>query len=298
MPKTVLDQTTGAPLPGAQVTVVGVKLAAEAGTDGRFTIAGVPPGTYRVQTQRIGYGLSEVTVEVAAGQTASADFRLQQLAVALQEVVVVGYGTQVRRDVTGSVASVGGDVVHEVPKVNAIEAIKGRVPGVDIVTTGNKPGDGIRVRLRGERSLRASNDPLYVLDGIPMAGGIGDLNPRAGRGPPARRSSPTIRTAAFRSRSVASRCSTARSLPSIGVRRSAPGTTTGAPPASRCATPRIRSCSGPTGRCRPCRPAGRRTGRTWYCTRGRRSITRSASRAGTSRPASPSRPDSSSSRAS
>ena len=174
----VLDQATGAPLPGAQVTLVGARLAVEAGADGRFTISGVPPGTYRVQTQRIGYGLSEVTVEVAAGQTAVADFRLQLLAVALQEVVVVGYGTQVRRDVTGSVASVGGDVVHEVPKVNAIEAIKGRVPGVDIVTTGNKPGDGVRVRLRGERSLKASNDPLYVLDGIPMAGGIGDLNPR------------------------------------------------------------------------------------------------------------------------
>jgi len=174
----VLDHATGAPLPSAQVTVVGAKLAVEAGSDGRFTIAGVPPGTYRLQTQRIGYGLSEVSVEVWAGQTASADFRLQQLAVALQEVVVVGYGTQVRRDITGSVASVGGEDVHEVPKVNAIEAIKGRVPGVDIVTTGNKPGDGVRVRLRGERSLKASNDPLYVLDGIPMAGGIGDINPR------------------------------------------------------------------------------------------------------------------------
>src|SRR5207249_973588 len=99
------------------------------------------------------------------------------LAVALQEIVVVGYGTQARRDVTGSVASVGGDDVHEVPKANAIEAIKGRVPGVDIVTSGNNPGDGISIRVRGTRSLTASNDPLYVLDGIPMSGGIGDLNP-------------------------------------------------------------------------------------------------------------------------
>src|SRR5438132_476989 len=139
----------------------------------------VPPGTYRVQAQIIGYALGEVTgVVVTAGQTTTADFQLTQLAVALQEIVVVGYGTQVRRDVTGSVASVGTDDVHEVPKVNVIEAIKGRVPGVDVVTTGNKPGDGIRVRLRGERSLKASNDPLYVLDGIPMAGGVGDLNPR------------------------------------------------------------------------------------------------------------------------
>jgi len=174
----VQDQTTGAPLSGAQVRVVGTRLSTEAGLDGRYTLDGVRPGTYRVQAQRIGYGLLETTVEVASGQTASVDFRLQPLAVALEEVVVVGYGTQARRDVTGSVASVGGDAVHDVPKVNAIEAIKGRVPGVDIVTTGNKPGDGVRVRLRGERSLRASNDPLYVLDGIPMAGGIGDLNPR------------------------------------------------------------------------------------------------------------------------
>src|SRR5437016_2431391 len=144
---------------------------------GRFP--DVPPGTYRVQAQIIGYALGEVTgVVVTAGQTTTADFQLTQLAVALQEIVVVGYGTQVRRDVTGSVASVGTDDVHEVPKVNVIEAIKGRVPGVDVVTTGNKPGDGIRVRLRGERSLKASNDPLYVLDGIPMAGGVGDLNPR------------------------------------------------------------------------------------------------------------------------
>src|SRR5205814_1782035 len=116
-------------------------------------------------------------VVVTAGQTATAEIRLQPLPVALQEVVVVGYGTQVRRDVTGAEASVSGEDVHAVPKVNAIEAIKGRVAGVDIVTSGNNPGDGMSIRVRGARSLTASNDPLYVLDGIPMAGGIGDLNP-------------------------------------------------------------------------------------------------------------------------
>src|SRR3989475_101442 len=102
---------------------------------------------------------------------------ISPLAVTLQEVVVVGYGTQARKDITGSVASVAGEDLQRTPKANAIDAIKGRVPGVDIVTTGNKPGDGISIRVRGERSLTASNDPLYVLDGIPMAGGIGDLNP-------------------------------------------------------------------------------------------------------------------------
>ncbi len=174
----VTAQETGAPLPGARVMVAGTELAADAAADGRYTIAAVPPGTYRLRARLIGHALMEMTdVVVAAGDTARADFRLTPLAVTLSEVVVVGYGTQARRDVTGSVASVSGEDVHAVPKANAIEAIKGRVPGVDIVTSGNNPGDGMSIRIRGTRSLTASNDPLYVLDGIPMAGGIGDLNP-------------------------------------------------------------------------------------------------------------------------
>src|SRR5256885_1253060 len=174
----VTAQETGTPLPGTRVTVAGTELGADAATDGRYTIASVPPGTYRLRARLIGHALMEMTdVVVAAGDTARADFRLTPLAVTLSEVVVVGYGTQARRDVTGSVASVSGEDVHAVPKANAIEAIKGRVPGVDIVTSGNNPGDGISIRVRGTRSLTASNDPLYVLDGIPMSGGIGDLNP-------------------------------------------------------------------------------------------------------------------------
>src|SRR5438309_8876008 len=174
----VTAQESGTPLPGARVTVAGTDLGADAATDGRYTIAAVAPGTYRVRARLIGHALVEMTdVVVAAGDTAKADFQLTPLAVTLSEVVVVGYGTQARRDVTGSVASVSGEDVHAVPKANAIEAIKGRVPGVDIVTSGNNPGDGISIRIRGTRSLTASNDPLYVLDGIPMAGGIGDLNP-------------------------------------------------------------------------------------------------------------------------
>ena len=174
----VTAQESGAPLPGARVTVAGTDLGADAATDGRYTIAAVAPGTYRVRARLIGHALVEMTgVVVAAGDTARADFRLTPLAVTLSEVVVVGYGTQARKDVTGSVSSVSGGDVSAVPKANVVDAMKGRVAGVDIVTTGNKPGDGINIRIRGERSLTASNDPLYVLDGIPMAGGIGDLNP-------------------------------------------------------------------------------------------------------------------------
>src|SRR2546426_1069158 len=174
----VTAQETGAPLAEARVTIVGTALGATAGVDGRYTIALVPPGTYRLRAQLIGHAPAELAgVVVAAGNTATADFRLPLLAISLSEVVVVGYGTQARKDVTGSVTSVSGGDVTAVPKANAVDALKGRVPGVDILTTGNKPGDGISIRVRGERSLTASNDPLYVLDGIPMSGGIGDLNP-------------------------------------------------------------------------------------------------------------------------
>src|SRR5438093_9375090 len=173
----ITAQETGAPLAEARVTLAGTALGATAGSDGRYTITLVPPGTYRLRAQLIGHTPAEVAgVVVAAGSTATADFQLQLLAIPLSEVVVVGYGTQARKDVTGSVTSVSGGDVTAGPKANAVDALKGRVAGVDIITTGNKPGDGISIRVRGERSLTASNDPLYVLDGIPMSGGIGDLN--------------------------------------------------------------------------------------------------------------------------
>jgi TonB-linked SusC/RagA family outer membrane protein len=176
----VAAQETGAALPAARVSVVGTQLGVTASSDGRYIIPRVPPGTYRLRARLIGYALTEMTgVVVVAGDTARADFRLAPLAVTLQEVVVVGYGTQTRKDVTGSVISVASADLQRTPTASTVDAVKGRVAGVDIVSTGNKPGDALRVRVRGTRSIisQEANDPLYVLDGIPMAGGIGDLNP-------------------------------------------------------------------------------------------------------------------------
>ncbi len=173
----VTAQQTGLALPEVRVTVASTGLGATTDHDGRFTISHVPPGTYRLHARLIGYDVGEVPgVVVAAGQTATTNLRLQPLPVALQEVVVVGYGTQVRRDITGSISSVAAADLNTTPTVNTVDAIQGRVAGVDIVTTGQKPGDGVRVRVRGARSIKAGNDPLYVVDGIPAAG-VTDLNP-------------------------------------------------------------------------------------------------------------------------
>ena len=93
------------------------------------------------------------------------------------EVVVVGYGTQRKESVTGSVASIDGDLMRAIPSSNITQALQGRLPGVDMSQTSTKPGAEMQIRIRGTRSLSADNDPLVVLDGIPFAGSIGDINP-------------------------------------------------------------------------------------------------------------------------
>lgn len=166
------------PLQGVRVTLLGTQLTVTTNPEGRYTIAGIAPGTHRIRASAIGYTPVVVdSIPVVAGQSATADIALRAQTVELERVVTVGYGTLTKRDVTGAIGQVSGDQIKTVPTTNAMDAIKGKVPGVDIVSTGYAPGDGVRVRIRGQRSLTASNDPLYVLDGIPMAGGIGDLSP-------------------------------------------------------------------------------------------------------------------------
>jgi TonB-linked SusC/RagA family outer membrane protein len=175
---TITGVETKQPIQGVRVTLLGTQLTVTTTPQGRYTIAGVAPGTHRIRASAIGYTPVVIdSIPVAAGQTATADIQLRHQTVELERVVTIGYGTLTKRDVTGAIGQVSGEQIRAVPTTNAVDAIKGKVPGVDIVSTGYSPGDGVRVRIRGQRSLTASNDPLYVLDGIPMAGGIGDLSP-------------------------------------------------------------------------------------------------------------------------
>lgn len=96
----------------------------------------------------------------------------------LDEVVVVGYGQQKKKDVTGAISSINSKTIMEVPVTNAQQALQGRTPGIDVLNNSNKPGDEPQVRVRGTRSLSAGNDPLYVVDGIPFAGNLNDINPQ------------------------------------------------------------------------------------------------------------------------
>ncbi len=175
---TVTGAESNAPIQGVQVTLLGSRVTVTTNPQGRYTLINVPPGMQRIRAAAIGYTPVIVdSIPVRNGQTNTVDITLKHQTVELAQVVVVGYGSLAKRDVTGAVGSVTAVEIKQQPVTNALDAIKGKVPGVDIVSTGNKPGDGVRVRVRGQRSLKASNDPLYVLDGIPIAGGIGDLNP-------------------------------------------------------------------------------------------------------------------------
>lgn len=95
----------------------------------------------------------------------------------LEEVVVVGYGSMRREAVTGSVSSMQGDVLRNIPTGNLTTALQGRLPGVQMQQNNSKPGSDMQIRIRGTRSLNADNDPLIVLDGIPFAGKLSDINP-------------------------------------------------------------------------------------------------------------------------
>ena len=177
---TVTSQETGAPLAGAAVAVVGTRLEAAAGADGRYTIAQVPPGSYRVRARLIGYGsVVDTGVVVVAGQTATADIVLPQQAVQLETVVAIGYATIQKKDVTGAVASASGeDVLLKAAPTSALSnALQGKAPGVQVLVNSGIPGAGASVRVRGSASITANSEPLYVVDGLPAMQGTGSDNP-------------------------------------------------------------------------------------------------------------------------
>ncbi|PRZ02125.1 TonB-dependent receptor [Marinilabilia salmonicolor] len=167
---TVTDPA-GGPLPGVNIIVQGTTTGTITNVDGVYSIE--VPADASLVFNFIGFQSEIIPVE--GRQTI--DVVLQEELMSLDEVVVVGYGTQRQEAVTGSVASMRGDELSEVPSSNVSEALQGRVAGVQMSRTSTKPGSEMQIRIRGTRSLNASNDPLVVLDGIPFAGSIGDINP-------------------------------------------------------------------------------------------------------------------------
>lgn len=159
------------PLPGVNVFVDGTNNGTTTDFDGNYNLTDVASNA-TLRFSFMGYEAQEVAVN---GRT-QINVTMQDDAEALSEVVVVGYGTQSRESVTGSVVSVKGEELNEVKTANFQEALIGRAAGVNIQTTSSRPGASPQVRIRGVRSLSGNNDPLIVLNGIPFAGGLSDIN--------------------------------------------------------------------------------------------------------------------------
>ena len=159
------------PLIGATVMEKGTSNGVVTDIDGNFNLNAAPGSTLVISY--VGY----VTQEITVGNQSFISVNLKEEGRVLNDVVVIGYGTQRKEAVTGSVASVKGDMLREVPAGDVTNALQGRVAGVQMMQTSSKPGASMQIRVRGSRSLTASNDPLIVLDGIPFAGTISDIDP-------------------------------------------------------------------------------------------------------------------------
>jgi TonB-linked SusC/RagA family outer membrane protein len=161
-----ITSDAGQPVTGVQVLIVGRGIGTTTDTDGHFTLRGVPSGTYQVRAQRIGFAPRSTQVTVGANQTITADLALTQLATTLTTQVVVGYTTQQRRDVSDAVSSVRGDDIADQKVATVEEALRGRVPGVQIAGSG-EPGRPAQIIIRGQNGF-GNPSPLYVVDGMYM----------------------------------------------------------------------------------------------------------------------------------
>jgi TonB-linked SusC/RagA family outer membrane protein len=159
-------------LPGVNIVEKGTTNGVVTDLEGNFTITVGSQSSVLVFSY-IGYNSEEIEV----GSQTAIDIILVPSLEYLDEVVVVGYGIQKKSDVTGAIVSVNEENLQEVPAANVSQALQGRAAGLEIVRTSTKPGSIPQIRIRGNRSLSASNDPLVVLDGIPYEGSINDLNP-------------------------------------------------------------------------------------------------------------------------
>ena len=169
--KGVVKDTADEPVIGASVVEKGTTNGIITDFDGNFELKVSSNAVLSITF--VGYQSQEIPVN---GKT-SFNVTLKEDTELLDEVVVIGYGTARSSDVTGSISSMRGDKLREVPATNITYALQNRVAGVDMSQTSSQPGATTQIRIRGTRSLTASNDPLIVLDGIPFAGNISDINP-------------------------------------------------------------------------------------------------------------------------
>lgn len=167
----VVDET-GSEMPGVNVILKGTTIGTTTDSQGTYKLE-VSDNNAVLVFSFVGYESQELEV----GGRTKIDVSLAPSIESLSEVVVIGYGVQRQEAITGSVASINSASIREVPATNFTQSLQGRLAGVDMQQTNTKPGAALQIRIRGTRSLTATNDPLIVLDGIPFTGTINDIDP-------------------------------------------------------------------------------------------------------------------------
>ena len=156
--------STGETLPGVNILVKGTAIGTISGIDGSYSIE-VPDANSVLLFSYIGF----TSIEVPVSGRSEINVSLKESTELLEELVVVGYGTVKKSDITGSVASVTADDLTAYPAADAIQALQGMAAGVQVQSTNGEPGSGYSISIRGNTSINASSDPLIVVDGFPGA---------------------------------------------------------------------------------------------------------------------------------
>ncbi|MEZ5013575.1 MAG: SusC/RagA family TonB-linked outer membrane protein [Chitinophagales bacterium] len=164
----VISDANGEPLIGVTVLIDGTSNGTISDLDGGYTLAFDAPGTYSISFNYIGFKKDTRSVTLASGQNMKLDLTMQEDALLLDAAVVVGYGTVKSKDLTGSITNVGVKDFQQGNVTTPEQLIVGKVAGVQITSNSGMPGAGSRIRIRGGTSINASNDPLIVIDGVPV----------------------------------------------------------------------------------------------------------------------------------
>ncbi len=173
----------GSPIPGASVVAKGTTRGTQTDADGNYTLT-LPANIGTLVFSFVGV----TTQEVAVGNRSVVNVSLSNDSRSLDEVIVTGYGSQSKRNLTGNIAKVGSRDIENIPVPSVEQALQGKVAGVQITALNGKVGQGLQIKVRGSASLTASSQPLYVVDGIPITSAdqssttaptnpIADLNP-------------------------------------------------------------------------------------------------------------------------
>jgi TonB-dependent starch-binding outer membrane protein SusC len=167
----VTDLETRETLPGVNIVVKGTTIGTATNPDGEFSLS-VPSASDTLVFSYLGFQ----SVEIPLNGRSTLSVGLAPQVFSGEELIVIGYGTVTKRDLTGSVTSIDPAKLSQVPATNVMESLQGKVPGLDITRSSGEAGSGVNLTLRGTRSLTASNNPLIIVDGV-QYGNIQDINP-------------------------------------------------------------------------------------------------------------------------